>query len=212
MARSINWTPDKTMSLSLIWELHSFTDTDFFDFWGVDSKTANAFLPTGLGYEVKFSETLGLTIVAGYTGVDDDASNRLEARDHVSIDAEILCLLFSVKKYWPLSDALYLFGGIGGDICFVEGEIAYSTQSRSYHLDYSRTIYGGHACIGAEYYLVKKKYPLSVDLQYKFTLLQSVDGDQDLISAINADTDASYSSNDLNFSGHTVSLSFRFHF
>ena len=212
MARPINWNPNKNMSLSLVWDLHAYTDTDFFDFWDIDSKPSNNFLPSCLGFEVKLGETLGLEIVAGYTGIDDDVSNRLEDADSVSIDLKTYCLLFSVKKYWQLTNALYLFGGIGGDVYYIDGELAYSTESQSYDLNYSRTVFGGHACIGAEYFFVKKMFPLSVDLQYKYALLQSVDVDQDLIAAINADTDSAYSSNDLNLSGHTVSLSLKIHF
>ncbi len=85
-------------------------------------------------------------------------------------------------------------------------------ENQSYEFDYSRTVFGSHALIGGEYFFLMAKFPLSVALQYKYALLQSVDGDEDLITAINDDTDSSYSPNDLNLSGHTFSLSLKVHF
>lgn len=212
MARPINWKVNKNMSLALNWDYHAYTDTDFFDFWGVDDQPANMFLPGSLSYEIKFWENIGFEVTAGYAGFDDDTSDQLEEDDSVSIDMQTYYLLFSAKYYWRLNSDLYLFGGIGMDIHFVDGEIDYAYDGESYNMDYSRTLFGGHACLGAEYFILKGAYPLSVDLQYKYTYLQSDDVDQELISAINDDTDSSYSSKDLNLSGHTVSLSFKLHF
>ncbi|WP_162458908.1 outer membrane beta-barrel protein [Desulfosarcina ovata] len=212
MARPIRWNSDKTMSVALNWDYQHYTDTDFFDFWGVDSDPSSTLLPSSVGYEIRFWENIGLEFVLGYTDIDESGGNRLEDDDSVSIDMQTYYLLFSVKRYFPLTNSLFLFGGIGLDIHFIDGEIAYTNEDESYRLDYSQTLFGGHACLGAEYFIVKKKFPVSVGLQYKYTLLQGEEVDEDLISAVNDDTESSYSSKELNLSGHTLSLSLKIHF
>ncbi len=212
MARPINCYQNKNMSLSLRWDYHTYTDTDFFDFWALDSKESNTITPSGLGYELKLRKNMGMEIAMGYSKVEEDAINSLEDSDYVSLDMTNIYSLLSIKRYWPVSYSLRFFGGIGGDLYYIDGTIKYRTEGNSYQLDSSRTIYGGHALVGAEYCNIEKKYPISVDIQYKYTLLQIVDVDQDLVNAINTNIGSYYSSENMNLSGHTISLSLKIHF
>ena len=219
MAGTMDWHQDSNMAVWLQWDFHAYRDTDFFDFWGLDDQASCRWAPNGVGYEVKLPNYLALEVVVGYTGFEDDASNRLDEdeddddeENSVSLDLDTFYIQFSVKRYWPLTDLLYAYGGFGADLMCLDGTVEYRNATTIYREESSDTIYGGHVLAGMEYRIGQRQSPFSVDLRLAYTLLQSVSLDRGLINAINSDADTDFSSRDLNLGGFTLSAGIKYNF
>ena len=217
MAQPLNRIQDKSWTVSFTWEYNEYMETNFFDGWDVDfeRKGSDLITPSGVGIEYKLGENYGVEAVAGYLKIEDDVNDSLEDGDSVYLDMTVSDLMLSLKRYWRVGDLIRIYGGVGADVIYVEGDIDYEYEDKSYELGFTHTLYGGHALIGAEYWLtniIEKKYPLCLDLQYSYTHFQTKQVDEDLIEAINEDTGASHSSEELDFSGHALSLSLKLHF
>lgn len=212
MAGTLDWNHDKNMAVSLEWDFHQYRDTDFFDFWGVDSEASNRFLPSRMGYELKFSSYFALELDVGYSYLDDESFEYPQENDTVSLEMDTAHIQFSVKRYVPVNDLIYLFGGFGADLVYIDAALDYQGDDSTYLQESAYTMYGGHILVGAECRIGKKPSPFGIDLSFRYTLLDTATLDRELVNAINSDGDTDFSSSDLDLGGFTVSTGIKYHF
>jgi opacity protein-like surface antigen len=209
MARPANKYSYKQNAVSISWNNSFYTNTDFFDFWGLDSPESLSFVPNELAYEWKLGKNFFPEIAIGYTELDESSVSRLDTDDEVAFDANNFYLLASVKKYWTITGPFRFFAGVGAGVYYIDGSLTYAS-SESHSKDFSRTLVGGHLSAGTEYFIsTGGDYPVSIGLEYRYTYMQTDTVDKELIDYINTETDSSYISEDLDLGGHSISLVFK---
>lgn len=224
---------DKTMSLSLKLGSNYNVDSDYTDYWEPDFSTPR-FWPREISYEYKvFNKKLGLELAVGYTTLDGESRNIRELptlstssetkSDRAKVDLANIYVSPSAKLYFPIGNSFQVYGGLGPDFYDSRGDVLYERQGDTEYKtksNVSKFGYGAHGLIGAEYYFFKNPakhglygWPVSIELQYKYTWATVDELDKKLVDDINAtitlDSPAQY--NDVNVGGHMVTLGIRWH-
>jgi len=212
---------DKKVSIALKFGTNSNynADSDYKDFWQPNTNWTR-FWPREVSYEYKFSKKIGMELSLGYTTLDGDSHNILTAGDYSKTDLANIYFSPSAKFYFPLKSSLYLYGGIGPDIYDSMGDIHYRDAGQSYDKKskVSKWGYGAHGMVGAEYYFFKNpaahnmySWPVSIELQYKYTWAIVKELDKKLINDMNSELGTSHSANDINVGGHLITLGVKWH-
>ena len=211
----------KKMSIGLKLGTNIFPDSDLTDFWNVEPDTPK-FLPREISCEYKFLKNMGIEVAFGYSSMEDKSSSVfIGADDYAELDIANIYLSPTVKYYFPIKNSFHVFCGIGPDIIDTRGNLLYrrtDPEIYSTRVDVSRFGYGGHGLIGCEYYFFLRPaahgqydWPVSVEIQYKYTWVVIDNADRKLIDDLNSSLNTSYPHNDFNVGGHSVTLGLKWH-
>jgi len=224
---------DKKMSIALKVGSNFNVDSDYTDFWEPDFTTPRLW-PREVSCEYKFFKKLGVELALGYTTMDGESRNisamptlasstTTPKNDRAKIDLANLYFSPSAKLYFPVMNSLQIYGGIGPDLFDSRGDLLYQRtgdDTYSAKSKVSKFGYGAHGMIGVEYYFLKNParhnlydWPMSIELQYKYTWATIEEMDKKLIDDIN-DTiqlDSTPGHNDINVGGHMVTVGIRWH-
>ena len=147
-----------------------------------------------------------------YSRFNDDSTNHPQEDDSAALDMDAYHFQCNVKRYGPVTDRVYVFGGVGADFVYVDAALDYQRGDTDYLQESTCGMFGGHALAGVEYRAGKKTSPFSVDLSLTYTFLEAVALDRELIDAINSNDDTDFSSRDLDLGGVSLSAGLKYHF
>jgi len=211
---------DKKVSIGLKLGTNSNynADSDYKDFWQPNVNWTR-FWPREASYEYKLNEKIGIELALGYSTLDGDSHSILSAGDSSKTDLANIFFSPSAKIYFPLKNGFSIYGGLGPDLIDSMGDILYDdAQSYRKKSKVSKWGYGAHGMIGAEYYFFKNPgahnfydWPVSLELQYKYTWAVVSKLDKKLINDINTELGTSHSPNDINVGGHLITLGVKWH-
>ncbi len=224
---------DKKMSIALKLGSNFNVDSDYTDFWEPDS-TAPRFWPREVSYEYKFFKRIGIELALGYSTLDGESRNisampaaaDATKEDRAKVDLANIYFSPSAKLYFPIGDSFQVFGGIGPDLYDSRGDLLYERRGDSTYSTKSKVSkigYGAHGMFGVEYFFFKNpsrhnlyNWPVSIELQYKYTWATIEEMDKKLIDDINdpivgitLGTQPQY--HDINVGGHMVTIGIRWH-
>lgn len=211
-AGALEWNRYEKMAVSLQWDFQQSNDTDFFDFWGLDSKASNRWAPSSVGWEVKLPKYFALEVAAGYSRFESDSADHPLEDDTAALKMDAFHSRCSVKRYGYLTDLLSLYGGVGADFVYVDAILDYEGRAGAYRQENTHMIYGGHALVGVECRTGKRTSPFSFDLSLRYTVLETAALDRELVEVVNDDEDEAFSSGDLDLGGITLSVGLKYHF
>ncbi|MBW2218723.1 MAG: outer membrane beta-barrel protein [Deltaproteobacteria bacterium] len=219
---------DKKMSIALKLGTNYNVDSDYTDFWEPNLSWSK-FWPREVSYEYKLFKKIGVELALGYTTMDGESRNisAMPAAagetkdDRAKIDLANIYFSPSAKLYFPVMDSFSVYGGIGPDFYNSRGDLLYQRTGDSTYStksNVSKFGYGAHGMIGVEYYFFKNptkhnlyNWPVSIELQYKYTWATVEKIDKKLIDDMNEELGASYPYNDINVGGHMVTIGVRWH-
>ena len=197
-------------SLKLGW--HWYEHSDVFDFWGLNEHDFDASV-WAFAYERKISPHFGIEVSLGF-------SSSSEANTAGS-DLTITNVFVSptAKYYFPVSDTFVFYAGGGLDYYNTKWDHKYSgTFTYQYGHDRFHT-FGLHGLGGVDWYLFKTperhgfySAPVSLFLEYQYTVLEIDDVDDRVIRQRNAQLGESNPKHDLDLGGSTVFLGIRWHY
>jgi outer membrane protein with beta-barrel domain len=211
---------DKKVSIALKFGTNSDygADSDYKDFWSPNTNWTK-FWPREASYEYKFTKKIGLELALGYSTLEGGAHNMFTAGDSSTTDLANIYFSPSAKLYFPIKESFSIYGGLGPDLYNCMGDILYDdAQSYRTKSNVSKWGYGAHGMIGAEYFFFKNpaahnmyNWPVSIELQYKYTWVMVNELDKKLINDMNTELGTSYSANDINVGGHLVTIGVKWH-
>lgn len=215
---------DKNMSLSIKLGTHIYPDSDFIDYWDFDPETI--FIPPiEMAYEYKLKKNIGIEISGGYTQMDSTVTYLTGASpsDGTRLSSEVslanIYILTTIKLYKEINDSFLVYGGIGPNVYDSMGQIKCQVSGGDpYKLDISRFSFGAHGVAGVEYYFFKAPtkhglydWPVSAELQYRYTWNNLDKIDRELINQINTDYNTQLENNDAAVGGHSFTIAIKWH-
>lgn len=203
----------KKNAFSLKFGYHWYEDSDVFDFWRFNNRDFDA-LVTALAYERKIWPWLGIEVSLGYS--------RSSERNYSGSDLTITNVSVSptAKYYFPLGDTFVLYAGGGLDYYNTKWDHTVSSPGFTYGWGHDRfDTFGLHGLAGADWYIFKapEKHgfysaPVSLFLEFRYTLLEIEEVDDREIRELNADLGQSNPKHDLDLGGLTFFLGLRWHY
>ena len=210
---------DKKQAFSFKPGSRFFQSSEFTDAWKIGTSDLTCF-NIELAYEVKLKKSIGLEFSFGHSASSAISHNVLFDNDFSELDLSIAYFSPSAKYYYPLNNTFILYGGVGPDIYYTYGEHYYRTEGYTpINLKFSQLMYGLHGLIGLEYYIYKNPgkgnffdWPVSLELQYKYSLVIKESIEEELINSINSNMELSLTQNDIDIGGHIITLGLKWHF
>jgi len=207
---SVHLQKKNACSLKLGW--HWYERSNVFDFWHFNENNFDATV-WAFAYERKIRERLGIEVSLGFF--------KSSEANTAGSDLTITNVFVSptAKYYFPVSDTFVFYAGGGLDFYSTKWDHKYS-NAFTYGWGHDRfNTFGLHGLGGVDWYLFRTperhgfySAPVSLFLEYQYTVLEIDDVDDRVIRERNAQLGESNPKHDLDLGGSTVFLGIRWHY
>jgi hypothetical protein len=198
------------ISVKLGW--HLYEQSSVFDFWNLNENEFDGAV-WAFAYERKICPHLGIEVSLGF-------SRSTEATAGSDLTITNFSISPTAKYYFPFGDTFVFYAGGGLDYYNTKYDHKYSSGTFTYRwgADRFHTL-GFHGLGGVDWYLFKtpEKHgfysaPVSLFLEYQYTLLEIDNADDRVIRARNAQLGESNPTHELDLGGSTVFFGIRWHY